>query len=41
VLVQAFSPGRRIDDPARVALGLYIAASLLMQHSLGPRIFGE
>ena len=26
---------------ALVALGLYIAASLLMQHSLGPRVFGE
>lgn len=26
---------------AAVALGLYIAGSLLMQHSLGPRIFGE
>jgi ubiquinone biosynthesis protein len=26
---------------ALVTLGLYIAASLLMQHSLGPRLFGE
>lgn len=26
---------------ALVTLGLYIAASLLMQHSLGPRFFGE
>jgi len=25
---------------ALVALGLYVAASLLMQHSIGPRIFG-
>jgi ubiquinone biosynthesis protein len=25
---------------ALVTLGLYIAASLLMQHSIGPRIFG-
>jgi ubiquinone biosynthesis protein len=25
---------------ALVALGLYIAASLLMQHSIGPRVFG-
>jgi ubiquinone biosynthesis protein len=25
---------------ALVALGLYIAASLLMQHSVGPRVFG-
>jgi ubiquinone biosynthesis protein len=35
--------GRSIDRLALalVALGLYIAASLLMQHSLGPRIFGE
>jgi ubiquinone biosynthesis protein len=35
--------GRSIDRLALalVALGLYIAGSLLMQHSLGPRIFGE
>lgn len=26
---------------ALVALGLYVAASLLMQHSVGPRVFGE
>lgn len=26
---------------ALVTLGLYIAASLLMQHSIGPRLFGE
>jgi ubiquinone biosynthesis protein len=26
---------------ALVTLGLYIAASLLMQHSIGPRIFGD
>ena len=26
---------------ALVALGLYVAASLLMQHSIGPRVFGE
>lgn len=26
---------------ALVTLGLYIAASLLMQHSLGPRVFGD
>jgi ubiquinone biosynthesis protein len=26
---------------ALVTLGLYIAGSLLMQHSLGPRIFGD
>lgn len=26
---------------ALVALGLYVAASLLMQHSIGPRIFGD
>ena len=25
---------------ALVALGLYVAASLLMQHSVGPRVFG-
>lgn len=24
-----------------VTLGLYIAGSLLMQHSIGPRIFGD
>ena len=34
--------GRSIDRLALalVALGLYIAASLLMQHSVGPRVFG-
>ena len=26
---------------ALVALGLYVAASLLMQHSVGPRVFGQ
>lgn len=26
---------------ALVALGLYVAASLLMQHSIGPRLFGD
>jgi ubiquinone biosynthesis protein len=26
---------------ALVTLGLYIAASLLMQHSVGPRIYGD
>jgi ubiquinone biosynthesis protein len=26
---------------ALVTLGLYIAASLLMQHSIGPRLFGD
>jgi ubiquinone biosynthesis protein len=43
VRVTADRLGRAADRIALalVTLGLYIAASLLMQHSIGPRIFGD